>query len=129
MSYKLTLKQESSYLHVIVTGLNSWENVASYLAEIMRECMARRVYRVLIEERLDGPRLGTMDVYQIASEGADRAKGLFEAIAYVDVNAKGRLMGFAETVAVNRGLPVTVFATVDEAKNWLLKGDRAMSGD
>ena len=119
MSYKLTLKQEPSYLHVIVTGLNSWENVASYLAEIMRECMARRVYRVLIEERLDGPRLGTMDVYQIASEGADRAKGLFEAIAYVDANAKGRLMEFAETVAVNRGLPVTVFATVDEARKWL----------
>ena len=119
MSYKLTLKQEPSYLHVIVTGLNSWENVASYLAQIMRECMARRVYRVLIEERLDGPRLGTMDVYQIASEGADRAKGLFEAIAYVDANAKGRLMEFAETVAVNRGLPVTVFATVDEARKWL----------
>ena len=119
MSYKLTLKQEPSYLHVIVTGLNSWENVASYLAEIMRECMARRVYRVLIEERLEGPRLGTMDVYQIASEGADRAKGLFEAIAYVDANAKGRLMEFAETVAVNRGLPVTVFATVDEARKWL----------
>lgn len=124
MSYKLTLKQEPSYLHVIVTGLNSWENVASYLAEIMRECMARRVYRVLIEERLEGPRLGTMDVYQVASEGADRAKGLFEAIAYVDANAKGRLMEFAETVAVNRGLPVTVFATVEEAKKWLLQGNR-----
>ena len=124
MSYKLALKQEPSYLHVIVTGLNSWENVASYLAEVMRECMARRTYRVLIEERLEGPRLGTMDVYQVASEGADRAKGLFEAIAYVDANAKGRLMEFAETVAVNRGLPVTVFATVEEAKKWLLQGNR-----
>jgi hypothetical protein len=129
MSYELTLKQEPSYLHVTVTGLNSWENVASYLAEIMRECMTRRVNRVLIEERLEGPRLGTMDVYQVAAEGADRAKGLFEAIAYVDANAKGRLMEFAETVAVNRGLPVVVSASVDEARKWLLEGGRAMSGN
>ena len=125
MSYKLTIRQESSYVHVIVTGLNSWENVASYLAEIMRECMARKAYRVLIEERLDGPRLGTMDVYQIAADGADRARGQFEAIAYVDVNAKGRLMEFAETVAINHGLPVTVFASVEDARNWLLKMDPA----
>jgi hypothetical protein len=61
-----------------------------------------------------------MDVYQIAAEGADRAKGLFEAIAYVDANARGDQMKFAETVAVNRGLPVTVFGSVDEARNWLL---------
>jgi hypothetical protein len=120
MTYKLAIKQEPSYLHVTVTGVNSWENVQSYLAEIMRECMARRTYRVLIEERLEGPRLGTMDVYQIAAEGADRAKGLFEAIAYVDANARGDQMKFAETVAVNRGLPVTVFGSVDEARNWLL---------
>jgi hypothetical protein len=125
MTYRLTIKQEPSYLHVIVTGLNSWENVQSYLADIMRECMARRAYRVLIEERLEGPRLGTMDVYQIAAEGADRAKGLFEAIAYVDVNAQGGQMKFAETVAVNRGLPVTVFASVDDAREWLLKMDSA----
>ena len=71
MTYRLTIRQEPSYLHVIVTGTNSWENVQSYLVEIMRECMARRAYRVLIEERLEGPRLGTMDVYQIAAEGAD----------------------------------------------------------
>lgn len=121
MSYKLTIREESSYVHVIVTGLNSWENVQSYLMEIMRECMARRIYRVLIEERLEGPRLGTMDVYQIAADGADRAKGLFEAIAYVDVNASGRMMQFAETVAINRGLPVTVFATVDAARKWLIE--------
>jgi hypothetical protein len=120
MTYKLAIKQEPSYLHVTITGVNSWENVQSYLAEIMRECMARRSYRVLIEERLEGPRLGTMDVYQIAADGADRAKGLFEAIAYVDVNAQGGQMKFAETVAVNRGLPVTVFASVDDARKWLL---------
>jgi hypothetical protein len=60
-----------------------------------------------------------MGVFQIASEGSSRARGCFEAIAYVDVNAEGELMKFAETVAVNRGLPVTVFSSVSDAEKWL----------
>jgi hypothetical protein len=51
-------------------------------------------------------------------------RGCFEAIAYVDVNAEGDLMKFAETVAVNRSLPVRVFSTVGEAERWLLGGNR-----
>jgi hypothetical protein len=41
------------------------------------------------------------------------------AIAYVDVNAQGSLMKFAEDVAVNRGVRVRVFGTVAEAERWL----------
>jgi hypothetical protein len=78
---------------------------------------------VLIEEHLDGPRLGTLEVFEIASEGSARAFGMLEAIAYVDVNAAGDLMQFAETVAVNRALPVTVFSTVAEAETWLVGAD------
>jgi hypothetical protein len=123
MSYKMKISAEGTYLHAIVTGANTRDNVASYLKEIQRECKARNCFRVLIEERLEGPRLGTLEVYQIASEGSDRAKGAIEAIAYVDVNAEGKLMKFAETVAVNRGLPVMMFSTVSDAEQWLRKMD------
>jgi hypothetical protein len=80
---------------------------------------------VLIEERLEGPRLGTLDVYEIAAGGSGRAAGNFEAIAYVDVNAAGDLMKFAETVAVNRSVPVKVFSSVSDAEKWLLGEGRA----
>lgn len=123
MSYKLTLVQKPTYLHAIVTGVNTRENVTRYLEEIVRECTRRGCYQVLIEERLEGPRLGTMDVFQIASEGSSRARGFFKAIAYVDVNAEDDLMKFAETVAVNRSLPVTVFSSVKDAEKWLLGMD------
>jgi hypothetical protein len=123
MTYELTIAQKPTYLHAIVTGRNSRENVARYLADILQECIARRCGKVLIEERLDGPRLGTFDVFKIASEGSSRALGVFQAIAYVDVNAEGDLMQFAETVAVNRALPVTVFSTVAEAEKWLRDAD------
>jgi hypothetical protein len=124
MTYIITIDQKPAYLHVIVTGQNSRENVARYLEETLRECMARSCFRVLIEERLDGPRLGTLDVFEIASEESSKAEGLLKAIAYVDVNAEGNLMQFAETVAVNRGLPVVVFSTVADAEKWLLSEDR-----
>jgi hypothetical protein len=52
-----------------------------------------------------------------------QSRGFFEAIAYVDVNAAGALMQFAETVAVNRALPVKVFPTVAEAEEWLAEKD------
>lgn len=126
MSYTLTLHEKPSYLHAIVTGYNSMENVARYLEELRHECMARGCFRVLIEERLEGPRLGTIDVFRIAADGSMRALGLFQAIAYVDVNADSNLMQFAETVAINRGIPVMLFSSVAEAERWLLDRDRGI---
>jgi hypothetical protein len=118
--YELTIIQKSGYLHAIVTGENSRENVARYLEDILRECTARNCHRLLIEERLAGPRLGTASVFEIAAEGSSHAQGHFKAIAYVDMNAEGDRMEFAETVAVNRGLPLRLFSSVSDAENWLL---------
>jgi hypothetical protein len=52
---------------------------------------------------------------------------MLEAIAYVDVNGASDLMHFAETVAVNRGLPIAVFSTIADAETWLLKEQRSSS--
>jgi hypothetical protein len=124
MPYTLTIKQCSTYLHAIVTGTNSKENALRYLEEIQRECTTRDCFRILIEERLEGPRLSTVGVFQVAAESSSRSTGQFKAIAYVDVNAEGDLMKFAENVAFNRGLPVRVFPSVSEAEKWLLGRDQ-----
>jgi len=137
VSYELTVTEKPGYLHVVVTGQNTLDNVAMYLKELTRLCAARgcsRVLRlddafdvkragenarVLIEENLTGRRLETWDVYQIASEGSIGGSGVFDAIAYVDLNAHGELMKFAKTVANNRGVPLNVFPTEQEAEAWL----------
>lgn len=115
-----------------MTGQNSRENIGAYLAEMRGECIARGCFRVLIEERLEGPRLRTLDVFEIVFKGSKEALGLYTAIAFVDVNADGNLMKFAQTAAVNRGLPVSLFPTVAEAEGWLTKtgpaGTPARSG-
>ncbi len=124
MSYELNIVQKPTYLHCIVTGANTMENVAAYMRDIHRACEERQCFRVLVEENLTGRRLETWDVYTLAAEGSNRSAGRFDAVAYVDVNAHGELMKFAETVATNRGLPMTVFETVAEAEQWLLaQGD------
>lgn len=119
MSYQLTLHQKPAYLHAIVTGDNTREDVAGYLQDIRRECLARGCRRVLVEERLEGTRLGTSDVVAIVMGEASRSVGVYEAVAYVDVNAGGDMMKFAENVALRRGIPVRLFGAVAEAEKWL----------
>lgn len=121
MSYNLTISKKHDYLHAKVTGQNTLENVERYLVEVLQKCKDANCPRVLIEEQLEGPRLDTVKVFEIASEGSVRSFGFFGAIAYVDINAEGELMQFAETVAVNRALPVKVFPTVAEAEKWLIE--------
>jgi hypothetical protein len=77
MTYELRIDQKPTYLHALVTGRNSRETVARYLEDIFQARRARQCFRVLIEERLQGPRLGTLDVFTIVSEGSSRAPGVF----------------------------------------------------
>jgi hypothetical protein len=128
MAYELVIHQRPTFLHAVVTGRNTRENVERYLEELQGECMVRKCFRLLIEERLDGPRLPTVDVFEIAMRASTRARATLNAVAYVDVHADADSMHFAETVAVNRSLRVAVFATVAEAERWLLSPERADAG-
>ncbi len=119
MPYQIQITEKPTYLHAVVTGRNTIENVTGYLKDLLRECESKQCFNVLIEEKLEGRRLETWDVYQIASDNSALARGFFRTIAYVDINAGGELMKFAETVANNRGVPMRVFATVAEAEAWL----------
>jgi hypothetical protein len=81
MKYSLRIDQKAGYLHAIVTGENSKPNVARYIKDILRECKTRNCFNILIEDRLEGPRLGTMDVFEIVSEGSIKTKGALKGIA------------------------------------------------
>jgi len=120
VTYELTIEPKPGYLHVIVTGDNTRENVARYMEEVVRECTLRQCFRVLLEERLVGPRLGTLDVFELVSTGSTRFLRTLTAMAFVDVNSQSQeMMQFAENVAVNRAFPVRVFPTVLAAERWL----------
>jgi len=120
VSFQVTFIDTPDYLHAIITGENSFENVTGYLQQVREECRRRGYRRLLIEEHLEGPRLSGLEVFRIVTEGSERARGELHAIAYVDANAHGALMKFAEDVAVNRALRVAVFSSIPEAQLWLL---------
>lgn len=128
MTYQLKVEQKPTYLHFTVTGQNSRENVVGYMEQVLRECTLRQCFRVLIEERLEGPRLGTMQVFGMVSKGAERFLGVLKAMAYVDLNADAEMMRFAETVAVNRAIPVKVFPTVAAAERWITARSATAAG-
>jgi hypothetical protein len=124
MSYQVTFETGKNFVNATVTGTNSRTVILEYMTDILTECARQECFRVLIEERLDGPRLGAMDVFAVAAEGSLKALGQFEAIAYVD-EKMGDMADFAETVAVNRGMPVAFFNDVENAEEWL---SRQISG-
>lgn len=120
MSFHIEYEEHPAYMKAKVTGTNSRETVAAYLREVRRESKRRGRSYILIDERLEGPRLDAMDVFAIASNGSMDALGELDAMAYVD-REMGPMAEFAETVAVNRGMPVAVFSNVAEAEEWLLE--------
>ncbi|MDX1506918.1 MAG: hypothetical protein R3358_01480 [Woeseiaceae bacterium] len=118
MSYEITCERRPDYLVFRVTGENTAENVQAYLSDILALCREHDCFRILVHECLEGRRLKVDDVFDIASEGAMKALGVFQAIAYVD-ERMGDMSYFMETVAINRGMPIKAFRTVAHAEHWL----------
>jgi hypothetical protein len=121
MLYELTVERKPEYLHVKVTGDNTPQTVSKYLADVHNACSAHKCPNVLIEENLEGPSLEITDIYAVISERSKNTYPVVDRIAYVDVNSDhdSSRMKFAETVAVNRGVHVRMFADVSEAADWL----------
>jgi len=120
VGYEVSFTRAPGYLHATVTGANMKDNIRAYLRDILATCTSSRTRYLLVEERLTGLRLKTIDVYELVVAAAEEARGHLAAVAYVDVNAtEAAMMKFAESVAVARGVPVRVFSTVPAAKEWI----------
>ena len=121
MAYDVKVMHEDDYLHVVVTGDNTPEDVAGYLEQIRRVCAERGSSKVLIEENLTGPQLRTVDVYDVVDAASKGVAPAIRSVAFVDTNLEHPFtqMEFAETVAVNRGVNVRVFRDVPAAREWI----------
>jgi hypothetical protein len=119
--YQLVAEAKSGYTHFHVTGTNSPEAVRGYLMDIYYACAQDTSPAILIEENLKGPGLALFDIFEVVSESSERTWPYVRRIAYVDTNPEHSApdMQFAETVAVNRGVNVRLFASVPEAEQWL----------
>jgi hypothetical protein len=123
MAYDMNVMREDGYLHVVVTGENTPEDVAGYLDEIRRVCAEYGLSKVLIEEDLTGTQLGTVDVYDVVETASKGVAPAIRSVAFVDTNPEHDFaqMEFAEAVAVNRGVNVRVFRDVPAAREWIAR--------
>ncbi len=121
MAYDMKVMREDGYLHVVVTGDNTPDDVAAYLDQIRRVCAEHGLAKVLIEENLTGPQLGTVDIYDVINAASGGVAPAIRSVAFVDTNPEHDFapMKFAETVAVNRGVSVRVFRDVPAAREWI----------
>lgn len=122
MDYEIEFVAKTGYVHAIVTGVNSTENFVRYTTDILDECKRTQNRRVLMEDRLEGPRMSEVDIYLVVIEASKRAAGFYTALAFVDERI-GEVRYFAESVAINRGIPIALFSNVADAEEWLLSQD------
>jgi len=123
MSYILNVEPKHGYLYFRVTGRNSYNNIARYLAEVRDICLQQECPVILIEANLKGRSLDNLSIYNLLAKTSKQTLKLIRKIAYVDINLEHSVaaLQFAENVAVNRGLFMRVFATTHEAEAWLAK--------
>ena len=124
MPYTLSIEPKGSYLHATVTGDDGRETVIGYFEEIRSACRTRDCYRVLVEERLAGPRFSLAALFQLAAEVTAQSGATFEVLAYVDVFAEDDKVHQVASQVVEPGSAVGVFNTVQEAERWLCAKER-----
>jgi len=125
-SYSISIEQRPQYLYVTVSGDNSVETIARYMADVRAACVRLRMPNVLVVGNLDGPGVSMLDLYKVVVAASDDTAGIGLRAAYVELNParSDDNMRMAENVARTRGIPVRVFRDVDAAETWLLDSTR-----
>ena len=125
MVYRLEFKTEGELLWVELFGERPKQNLteASKEAwvEISRVAREKGKKKLLVVSHATGD-YPTLNAYQINTSLAECGVQKGWQIAFVCLDkASFEMIKFAETVAVNRGFSVGIFANESEARSWLLQ--------
>ncbi len=123
MSYKMSIKKESDFLHINVTGVQSRETVTAIAWDVLEACEENEVSKVLVDVREMTGRLVGLDAYEVSALEFPKLqeKGILKRAAVIDLEENSENSRFFETVAVNRGINIRIFSSADEAVDWLDK--------
>jgi len=118
MSYQMTVEQRPNYVHAKAVGERSADNALRFLREAYQACINAGRSDLLLEMDFSGPSLSPSSIFEVISDRAPDGLKL-RRIAYVDTSRDLSQAYFAETVAMNRGVNVRLFADVASATAWL----------
>jgi hypothetical protein len=123
MPYTLSYENASGCIVVTVTGkldLPLLQSLASDVSEIMQK---REHICILNDLRQATPAEGALDIYQMPD--LVKKSGVHHSCKRaIVVGDKTSEFYFLETMFINRGHQVKMFANMDDAKNWLFKKGR-----
>ncbi|MFA6455457.1 MAG: hypothetical protein WCW40_01450 [Bacteroidota bacterium] len=120
-SYSINITLHPQYLHAVVTGNNTIQNVDRYLTDLQKATEHHCIANILIEEQLTGKGIDTFELFDVIRRQAKYARNHKLRIAYVDLNKEhhSTSVAFGENLANILGVNVKVFSSVDDARTWL----------
>ena len=120
MGYKLTINKKEKYTLIKVSGKDSLSTSLAYWKEVLSLVKNEGWEKILVEEDLVG-NVSTTETYKISSAMTEYATGTSVKIAFYDKQpGHENINKFGETVALTRGVYISVLASLQEAEKYLL---------
>lgn len=85
-AYQLRIAPKKGCLHARITGENTPEVTRAYVVDLVAACRQAKCAAVLIEENLEGPRMGMGELYSIVHDLHAEFRSAIHVAAFVDVN-------------------------------------------
>lgn len=122
MDYKLEIVGADGFITAVLEGVRTPETLIAVAAKTTAYCAERRISRLLIDIRGMTGGLDTLETYEVAGHELPGHEGVRRILrsAILDLPENIERIRFFETVAINRGLNVRIFADEDQAVAWLL---------
>lgn len=119
MSGQLTVTFEGNHIQVLSDGDKTFEFSVKLWTTVAETCQQHDCFNVLGIANTTEP-LEAIDGYEHARLFGDLDIDVRYRIAWVELNPDAvDIAAFIETVLINRGLPGQLFASVEDAKEWL----------
>lgn len=110
------IENKGEYLYVKYTKPYELASFIALMKEVADACHQQDVHKVLVDVRGMTGKIKFAERFQVGEAGAE----LFRGVAQVGiVYRKEEINWFAETVGVNRGANVRIFAEMEKARKWL----------
>ena len=122
MNYELKMIEKVGFAAAVLGGVRTPDTLLAAAAQATAFCDERNISRVLIDLRSMSGGLDTLETYDVAGRELPRQEAVRRVLksAILDRPENIERIRFFETVAVNRGLNVRVFADEETAVEWLL---------
>jgi hypothetical protein len=122
MKIELEVLEKDGFVAAVLGGVRTPETLMEAASRVTAFCRARGIARVLIDLRPMSGGLDTLETYEVAGHELPKQRNVrrFLRSAILDHPENIERIRFFETVAVNRGLNVRVFADEENAVEWLV---------